>query len=320
MMIPEMACGFFARGQGGGAGYPDDDGRYRSGRVRAPLIVSVQTRSHGGMPMTPQASNPAQRSTPTGPRRGIAVLIQVCLGMTLLVAATARAERVDVGAELERLMGIHGFDMRPADVATARDVQGRAEGEDLIPRLRMLLENFDHIIVQTPGGGVERVLILGEKAPYVPPPPETAEAEPPSEGSGLDASTEGDIVLDSQRKGSSHAVTLTLEGSGGRRMQRMLLLDTGADYVVLPTSLIAPLAISAGELRSQPVQTANGTVDAQIGKLTAVWLGGQRITDVDAAFIDDERLGGNALLGMSVLGRFRVTIDDEANQIVLGSK
>jgi clan AA aspartic protease (TIGR02281 family) len=240
--------------------------------------------------------------------------------LTLLVAATARAERVDVGAELERLMGIHGFDMRPADLATARDVQGRAEGEDLIPRLRMLLENFDHIIVQTPGGGVERVLILGEKAPYVPPPPETAEAEPAPEGEGADASTEGEIVLDSQRRGSSHAVTLTLEGSGGRRMQRMLLLDTGADYVVLPTSLIAPLAISAGELRSQPVQTANGTVDAQIGKLTAVWLGGQRITDVDAAFIDDERLGGNALLGMSVLGRFRVTIDDEANQIVLGSK
>ncbi len=252
-------------------------------------------------------------------RRRLAVLARVCLGATLLAAAEAQAERVDVGAELERLMGIHGFNMRPADLASAREVEGRAEGEALIPRLRTLLENFDHVIVQAPGGGVERVLILGEKAPYVPPPPETAQAEPTAGDDG-EPPAEGDIVLDSQRKGSSHAVTLTLEGSGGRRMQRMLLLDTGADYVVLPSSLIAPLAIPPNALRSQPVQTANGTVEAQIGKLTAVWLGGQRITDVDAAFIEDERLGGNALLGMSVLGRFRVTIDDDANQIVLGSK
>jgi clan AA aspartic protease (TIGR02281 family) len=253
--------------------------------------------------------------------RRLAVLARVCLGATLLAAAEVQAERVDVGAELERLMGIHGFNMRPADLASAREVEGRAEGEALIPRLRTLLENFDHVIVQAPGGGVERVLILGEKAPYVPPapqPPQTAQGEPAAEDDGEPAAD--DIVLDSQRKGSSHAVTLTLEGSGGRRMQRMLLLDTGADYVVLPSSLIAPLAIPADGLRSQPVQTANGTVEAQIGKLTAVWLGGQRITDVDAAFIEDERLGGNALLGMSVLGRFRVTIDDDANQIVLGSK
>ena len=254
-------------------------------------------------------------------RRRLAVLARVCLGATLLAAAEVQAERVDVGAELERLMGIHGFNMRPADLASAREVEGRAEGEALIPRLRTLLENFDHVIVQAPGGGVERVLILGEKAPYVPPPPAPADRPGRARGRGRRrAAAEGDIVLDSQRKGSSHAVTLTLEGSGGRRMQRMLLLDTGADYVVLPSSLIAPLAIPPNALRSQPVQTANGTVEAQIGKLTAVWLGGQRITDVDAAFIEDERLGGNALLGMSVLGRFRVTIDDDANQIVLGSK
>ena len=243
--------------------------------------------------------------------------VRLCAA-AIALAAPAAAERVDVGQELERLMQVHGFTMKPADLETTRDIDARAEGEALVPRLRLLLEDFDHIIVQTPDGGVERVLILGEKVPYVPPPPQASDAEP--ETAEADTGAEGEIVLDTQRKGNSHAITLTLEGGNGRRVQRVLLLDTGADYVVLPTSLIGPLAIPPGSLRPQSVQTANGTVDAQIGQLTAVWLQDQRITDVDAAFIEDARLGGSALLGMSVLSRFKVTLDDEANQVVLQGK
>jgi clan AA aspartic protease (TIGR02281 family) len=240
--------------------------------------------------------------------------VVLCAGL-IAMAAPVAAERVDVARELERLMQAHGFTMKPADLESTRDIRARAEGEALIPRLRVLLEDFDHIIVQGPGGGVERVLILGEKVPYVPPAvdpgPETAQAGP---------GAAGDIVLDTQRKGTSHAVTLTLEGGNGRRVQRVLLLDTGADYVVLPTSLIGPLSIPPDSLRPQSVQTANGTVDAQIGQLAAVWLADRRIADVDAAFIEDARLGGSALLGMSVLSRFKVTLDDDANQVVLHGK
>jgi predicted aspartyl protease len=54
--------------------------------------------------------------------------------------------------------------------------------------------------------------------------------------------------------------------------------------------------------------------------LDGVWLGESRISGVSVAFIEDSRLGGNALLGMSVLGRFRVTIDDEQNQITLAAR
>jgi len=41
---------------------------------------------------------------------------------------------------------------------------------------------------------------------------------------------------------------------------------------------------------------------------------------VDTAFIEDAQLGGGGLLGMSVLGRFRVTIDDEHNRLTLVDK
>ncbi|WP_295391702.1 TIGR02281 family clan AA aspartic protease [uncultured Thiodictyon sp.] len=229
----------------------------------------------------------------------------LCLGV-------AGAAQVEVAGELERLMAQYGFQMKPADLEATRDKQGRAaEGTELLPHLRALLEGFDHIIVQSGQGGVERVLILGAKTPYTPPAPAAAApAAPPA----------GEITLETQRIGSSHAVTLMLEGQNGRRVQRQLLVDTGADYVVLPTSLIGQLGLAPDALHTQQVQTANGNVEAALGTLPAVWLQQQRVAEVPVAFIEDARLGGNALLGMSLLGRFRVTIEDEQNRLVLGPK
>jgi clan AA aspartic protease (TIGR02281 family) len=231
----------------------------------------------------------------------------------------AQPDHVDVAEELERLMAAHGFTMKPADLEATRDSAGRIESDELIPRLRVLLEGFNHIIVQKPGGGVDRVLILGAKAPYTPPPPQPAKTEE-EETTETQGGGQAEIILETQRRGTSHAMTLTIEGENGKRVQQVLLLDTGADFVVLPSSLIGPLGIRPNDLRRQSVQTANGTVEAQLGTLAAVWLGGQRVPGIQAAFIDDARLGGNALLGMSVLGRFRVTIDDEKNQVVLAGK
>jgi aspartyl protease family protein len=231
--------------------------------------------------------------------------------------ATA-APLVNVEEELQRLMTRHGFEVR--GIEQTAEMEGRAEGAELVPRLRVLLDGFDHVIVQTDNGGVDRVIILGEKVAVVLPP--VSEGE----GSGFPSDAESDgqpgdsIVLPTQRQGTSHAVNLTLEGPNGQRVQRVLLIDTGSDHVVLPASLIGPLGISPNDLRMQTVQTANGTVDARLGILSGVWLGENRVEGVSAAFIDDTRLGGNALLGMSLLGRFRVTIDDEQNQLTLAAR
>lgn len=230
----------------------------------------------------------------------------------LLWAGTLAAASVEVAGELERLIARYGFDIKSAQLEMTRGQQGRMEGGDLLGQLRALLEGFNYIILQAPGGGVERVLILGAKVPFTPP--------PTAPGAERPAGADGEIVLETQRVGASHTVTLTLEGEGGRRVQRTLLVDTGADYLVLPSSLIPQLGLAPEGLRAQPVQTANGNVDALLGSLPAVWLKDQRVTGIEAAFIEDGRLGGNALLGMSLLGRFRVTIEDEQNRILLGAK
>jgi hypothetical protein len=38
---------------------------------------------------------------------------------------------------------------------------------------------------------------------------------------------------------------------------------------------------------------------------------------VEAAFVEDEHLGGNALLGMNVLGRYLFILDDEHDELTL---
>lgn len=248
-------------------------------------------------------------------RAGILALV-TCVFACSTGIAVGEPVQVEVAEELERLMAAHGFTMKPAHLESTRRSFARAEGEALVPRLRVLLERFDHVIVQTPDGGVERVIILGEKTAVAPSAPEPSKGQEQTSDDG-EATPTAEIVVETQRKGTSHALLLSLEGENGKRIQRPLLLDTGADYVVLPASLIAPLGIRNESLRRQAVQTANGTVDAQLGTLTAVWFGNQRVTQVATAFIDDSRLGGNALLGMSVLGRFRVTIDDAKNLVVL---
>jgi clan AA aspartic protease (TIGR02281 family) len=214
----------------------------------------------------------------------------------------------------------HGFEVQ--GIEQTAEMKGRAEGADLISRLRVLLDEFDHVIVQDPDGEVERVIVLGEKVAVVPPPmdPDSGDSDVLSED-GMDGEGEelGDsILLKTQRQGTSHSVTLTLEGPNGRRVRKALLIDTGSEHIVLPASLIAPLGISPSNLRRQTVQTANGTVDARLGTLDRVHLDDiNRVEGISAAFIEDSRLGGNALLGMSLLGRFLVTIDDEENQVTL---
>ena len=114
-----------------------------------------------------------------------------------------------------------------------RSAYGRDEGGDTYPRLRGLLEDFNHVIVQAPDGGIDRVILLGRKTAWVPPPPPEAA---PAEASPDQAPAEpdGDMVIPTERRGTAHVVNASLEGEGGKRASVSLAVDTGADSVVLP--------------------------------------------------------------------------------------
>jgi clan AA aspartic protease (TIGR02281 family) len=99
-----------------------------------------------------------------------------------------------------------------------------------------------------------------------------------------------------------------------------MLIDTGADLVVLPESMIDQLGLTESPFRQEQIQTANGMANAKIGKLQKLKIAGETVENVDVAFIADSLLGENRLLGMSVLGRYQVTIDDTSHSITLLKK
>lgn len=238
---------------------------------------------------------------------------QFMLGMVLLVAGTsAWCEPVEVSAELERLRERYGFEIQGLEQTL--EARGRTEGESALARLRLLLEDFDHVIVQGGDGGIERLIILGERQPYVPPAVVRAPQDDHTPKSG------DTITLKTRTQGASHTVIVELEGARGRRVRQMLLVDTGADLVVLPESLRLMLGIEKDALNESQVQTANGMVEAHTGILPAIWLGEYRLADVKVAFIEDKPLASRSLLGMSLLGRFRMTIDDDERQLQLITK
>jgi len=216
-------------------------------------------------------------------------------------------QQVEVSGELASLSETHGFTV--IGLAQTEDAFGRAEGDELYPRLRSLLEDFDYVIVQDATGGVNRVIVLGEKVPFEPslPTPDTT-------------AEDSEIEIRTERRGSQHVVRASLGGRGGVKIERELHLDTGADYLVLPLSLLTELGLDEQSLKEREMQTANGKVKAQIGILPSLWLGERSIENVETAFLEDGKLGSSGLLGMSVLGRFKVTIDEDKNSIILDSK
>ncbi len=204
----------------------------------------------------------------------------------------------DLRSQLEELAAKHEFIIQGLNrigTEPAKEVSGQAPEQ-----LKILLQEYNHVILQDGSGDIEKVLIYSLKR---------SDAEP---AQGYRANM--------TRRGRHHVVKAVLVGPTGARRTESLIVDTGASAIVLPQSMTKALGFQENGLRDGWSQTANGRVRTKRGVLRSVQIGQVVVENVAVNFIENEALGGNSLLGMSFLGRFRFTLDDDNNELILLEK
>jgi clan AA aspartic protease (TIGR02281 family) len=165
-------------------------------------------------------------------------------------------------------------------------------------QIEQVLASYNHIISRNAKGQIERIVIVNKK--------QKTEVER--------------IILPTSLQGNHFMVSVAISGNGSNWQTVNMIIDTGADLVVLPESMIAQLGLADSTFTRKKMQTANGMTDAKIGKLQELRLAEETVENVEVAFIADQLLGENCLLGMSVLGRYQINIDDKSQLITLFKK
>ncbi|MEW6036803.1 MAG: retropepsin-like aspartic protease [Pseudomonadota bacterium] len=219
------------------------------------------------------------------------------LACSIFAAWPDCAQAAGLADQLAALAQESGFSIEGLDRLNAEP--GRIAAGDTKDRLKALLQGYNYVLVESRAGQIERLVITGA-----------------ARGGGKPPSS----AIPTLRIGAHHQVEAVLVGPNGVPQSVSVLVDTGASTVVLPASMIAALGFDAERLSAGISQTASGQVHTKIGTLSSVTVGPVSTENVPVSFIADKRLNGAMLLGMSFLNRFRVTIDDERNEIVLLAK
>ena len=169
---------------------------------------------------------------------------------------------------------------------------------NLDQQIEQLFASYNHIISRNAKGQIERIVIINK----------------------IQKQEVNRIVLPTSLQGNHFMVSVAISGNGGIWQTLNMIIDTGSDLVVLPESMIDQLGLTDSAFTKRSMQTANGKTEAKIGLLQELQIAGETIENVEAAFIPDALLGKNSLLGMSVLGRYQINIDDKTQLITLFKK
>ena len=238
----------------------------------------------------------SRHATSTGRLRLRCLLVAV---LASVVAATtvATEQASDLKTQVGALAERHGFSV--VGLHRLADEPAKAVEGDPSDQLRELLRSYNYLALQDDGGHIEQLLISSRKRP-------------------VDEVVRG-YRITTTRRGGHHVVKAVLVGPGGARQTASLIVDTGASDVVLPYSMSKQLGFEPTQLRASWSQTANGKVQTKRGMIKSLRIGQAKAENVMVNFVEDESLGDVKLLGMSFLGRFQVTIDEE-NGLVLITK
>jgi aspartyl protease family protein len=218
----------------------------------------------------------------------------------VLIALSAHAQNAEDADDLfKQIQSLQSrMNIQITGLARIQNEEKVITSGSLEQQIEQLLASFNHIISRNAKGQIERIVIINKKQ----------------------KSEVNRIVLPTSLQGGHFMVSVAISGNGSIWQTVDMIIDTGADLVVLPESMINQLGLADSTFTKQKMQTANGMTEAKIGMLQELKIAGETVENVEAAFIADHLLGKNSLLGMSVLGRYQINIDDKTQLITLFKK
>ena len=104
-------------------------------------------------------------------------------------------------------------------------------------------------------------------------------------------------------------------GSASREMDGVL--DTGASFVTIPPEDAIDLGYDLASAPKVTVSTANGPIQVSKITLPRVELGPHAADDVAAICLDIAGGGVSSLVGLSLISRFNITIDNKAGILTI---
>jgi aspartyl protease family protein len=224
----------------------------------------------------------------------------IAISSLVLIALSAHAQNTEDADDLfQQIQSLQSrMNIKITGLERIQNEEKVITSGSLEQQIEQLLASFNHIISRNAKGQIERIIIINKKQK-----PEVNR-----------------IVLPTSLQGNHFIVSVAISGNGRVWQTLDMIIDTGADLVVLPESMIDQLGLADSTFNRQKMQTANGMTEAKIGMLQELKIAGETIENVEAAFIADHLLGKNSLLGMSVLGRYQIHIDDKSQLITLFKK
>ena len=229
-------------------------------------------------------------------------LFMIAISSLMMIAINTHAEYEEEPSDL--LQQVHSLQVRMNIQITGLENIEPEEDKvmatgSLEQQIEQVLASYNLIISRNAKKQIAHIVIIDKK-----PNPD-------------DHSEDQRIVLPTSRKGNHFLVPVAISGNGSQWQTLDMIIDTGADLVVLPESLIKQLGFAENSLSQRKMQTANGTTIAKTGTLQKLEIAGETVENVAAAFIPDELLGKHSLLGMSFLGRYQINIDDKTQLFTL---
>ena len=219
--------------------------------------------------------------------------------LVLMALSTQAQEAEDANGLFEQIQSLQSqMNIQITGLEKIQNEEKVMTRGSLDQQIQQILASYNHVISRNTKGQIERIVIINKKH----------------------KSDDKRIVLPTTIHGNHFLVSVDITGSGNNWQTLDMIIDTGADLVVLPESMIGQLGLTDSVFTKRSMQTANGTTEAKIGLLQELKIAGETVENVEAAFIPDGLLGKNSLLGMSVLGRYQIHIDDKSQLITLFKK